>query len=146
MHGTGSQVEDGDLGTVDAERATLPRRHLGQRSQPVPGGSGAPSGADDGGHRVGTEPDEKLMGSAGKEINQVEDYRLPADGSGEGSGTAGRDPGQLSDAHRYQYEDFLAALHGKGEVRVGLAENRQSISVIVGAYESARTGQPVRLA
>ncbi len=95
---------------------------------------------------VGTEPDEKLMGSAGKEINQVEDYRLPADGSGEGSGTAGRDPGQLSDAHRYQYEDFLAALHGKGEVRVGLAENRQSISVIVGAYESARTGQPVRLA
>ena len=59
--------------------------------------------------------------------------------------TAGRDPGQLSDAHRYQYENFLAALRGEAEMRVGLAENRQSISVIVGAYESARTGRPVQL-
>ena len=62
------------------------------------------------------------------------------------SETAGSNPGQtLQDAHRIQYANFLAALRGEQEVRVGLAENRQSISVIVGAYESARTGKPVRL-
>ena len=84
--------------------------------------------------------EEKLMGTKGTE-NQAEKYRAGAGGSA----TAGRDPGQLSDAHRLQYENFLAALRGEAEVRVGLAENRQSISVIVGAYESARTGLPVKL-
>ena len=54
-------------------------------------------------------------------------------------------PEQLSDAHRYQYENFLAALRGTEEIRVGLAEHRQTLSVIVGAYESARTGGPVSL-
>ena len=88
----------------------------------------------------GQEREEKLMGSKGQE-NQAEKYRAAA----AGSATAGRDPGQLSDAHRLQYENFLAALRGEAEVRVGLAENRQSISVIVGAYESARTGLPVKL-
>ncbi|HSU34016.1 MAG TPA: Gfo/Idh/MocA family oxidoreductase [Propionibacteriaceae bacterium] len=88
----------------------------------------------------GEEREEKLMGSKGAE-NLAEMYRATA----EASATAGRDPGQLSDAHRLQYENFLAALRGEAEVRVGLAENRQSISVIVGAYESARTGLPVKL-
>lgn len=54
-------------------------------------------------------------------------------------------PGQFSDAHRYEYENFLAAVGGEAEMRVGLAESRQSIGVIVGAYESARTGRPVSL-
>ena len=90
---------------------------------------------------AGTDPEEKLMGSSGKDLNEVEQYRPPVTRPT----TAGRDPGQLSDAHRYQYENFLAALRGEAEVRVGLAENRQSIGVIVGAYESARTGRPVQL-
>jgi UDP-N-acetyl-2-amino-2-deoxyglucuronate dehydrogenase len=59
---------------------------------------------------------------------------------------AGRDPGELSRAHRYQYENFLAALAGEEELRVTLEENRRSIAVIVSAYESARTERPVRLA
>jgi UDP-N-acetyl-2-amino-2-deoxyglucuronate dehydrogenase len=74
-------------------------------------------------------------------INQVAEYAPPE----ETSATAGRDPAQLSDAHRYQYENFLAALRGTEEIRVGLAEHRQTLSVIVGAYESARTGRPVSL-
>ena len=90
---------------------------------------------------IGTEPDEKLMGSSGKEINQADQHRA----EGDRTATAGRDPGQLSDAHRYQYQNFLAALRGEAEIRVGLAKNRQSIGVIVGAYESARTGRPVSL-
>jgi UDP-N-acetyl-2-amino-2-deoxyglucuronate dehydrogenase len=91
---------------------------------------------------AGQESDEKFFGAAGQPTNQVDRYALP-DGS---MPSAGSNPGQLSDAHRYQYENFLAALRGEEEIRVGLAENRQSISVIMGVYESARTGKPVRLA
>jgi predicted dehydrogenase len=79
----------------------------------------------------GSEPDEKLMGTT---------QSTSAAGP-----TAGSDPGQLSDAHRLQYLNFLGALDGTGELRVDLATNRQSIGVITGAYESARTGRPVRL-
>ena len=56
-----------------------------------------------------------------------------------------RDPGQLSDAHRLQYLNFLAALDGTERLRVDLETNRQAIAVITGVYESARTGRPVTL-
>jgi UDP-N-acetyl-2-amino-2-deoxyglucuronate dehydrogenase len=59
--------------------------------------------------------------------------------------TAGSDPGQLSDAHRLQYLNFLAALDGTEHLRVDLGTNRQSIAVITGVYESARSGRPVTL-
>jgi UDP-N-acetyl-2-amino-2-deoxyglucuronate dehydrogenase len=78
---------------------------------------------------VGTEPDEKLMGA-------TSDRAVP---------TAGSDPGQLSDAHRLQYLNFLGALDGTEQLRVDLETNRRSIGVITGAYESARTGRPVTL-
>ncbi|HEU4348350.1 MAG TPA: Gfo/Idh/MocA family oxidoreductase, partial [Actinoplanes sp.] len=78
---------------------------------------------------AGASPEEKLMGTTGS--------RAVA--------TAGSDPGQLSDAHRLQYLNFLAALDGTEPVRVDLETNRQSIGVITGVYESARTGRPVRL-
>ena len=55
-------------------------------------------------------------------------------------------PGRLSDAHRRQYENFLAALAGEETLRVDLETNRQAIAIITGAYESARTGRPVSLA
>jgi predicted dehydrogenase len=59
--------------------------------------------------------------------------------------TAGSDPGQLSDAHRLQYLNFLGALDGTDRLRVDLETNRQSIAVITGVYESARSGRPVTL-
>ena len=59
--------------------------------------------------------------------------------------TAGSSPGELSDAHRLQYLNFLGALDGTEELRVDLETNRRPIAVITGAYESARTGRPVRL-
>jgi UDP-N-acetyl-2-amino-2-deoxyglucuronate dehydrogenase len=92
--------------------------------------------------RQGTEPEETPYGSSAKDINQADDYQS----EGNGSAAAGRDPGELSDAHRLQYQNFLGALRGEEEIRVGLAENRRSISVILGVYESARTGLPVSLA
>ena len=73
--------------------------------------------------------------------NQIESLGL-AEGA---AAAAGSDPGQLSDAHRYQYENFLGALRGEEDLRVTLETNRRSIAVITGAYESARTGKPVVL-
>jgi UDP-N-acetyl-2-amino-2-deoxyglucuronate dehydrogenase len=77
----------------------------------------------------GAKAEEKLMGT-------TESRAVP---------TAGSDPGQLSDAHRLQYLNFLGALAGTEKLRVDLETNRQSIGVITGAYESARTGRPVTL-
>jgi predicted dehydrogenase len=65
--------------------------------------------------------------------------------SGGGTDTASSNPGQLSDAHRLQYLNFLGALAGTEKLRVDLETNRRSIAVITGAYESARTGRPVAL-
>jgi UDP-N-acetyl-2-amino-2-deoxyglucuronate dehydrogenase len=84
--------------------------------------------------------DEKFFGLKDDAVNQIAEYASP----GGTSIAASRDP-SVSDAHRQQYENFLAALRGIEEIRVGLAEHRQTLSVIVGAYESARTGRPVSL-
>jgi UDP-N-acetyl-2-amino-2-deoxyglucuronate dehydrogenase len=84
--------------------------------------------------------DEKFFGLKDHANNQVAEYALP----GGSPAAAGGDP-SLSDAHRHQYENFLAALRGTEEIRVGLAEHRQTLSAIVGAYVSARTGRPVSL-
>ena len=81
---------------------------------------------------AGTEPEEKLMG--GTRVT-----------TGGGADTASSNPGMLSDAHRLQYLNFLGALAGTEPLRVDLETNRQSIGVITGAYESARTGRPVVL-
>ncbi len=89
----------------------------------------------------GGEREEKMMGSRNNAVNQVEQFAA----AGGGGATAGSNPGQLSDAHRYQYENFLAALDGTEPLRVDLATNRQAIAIITGVYESARTGRPVAL-
>jgi UDP-N-acetyl-2-amino-2-deoxyglucuronate dehydrogenase len=90
----------------------------------------------------GTAAEEKMMGSPSSSINQVEDFLSSDTGP---AATAGSDPGQLSEAHRAQYENFLAALAGTEPLRVDLATNRQAVAIITGAYESARTGLPVAL-
>jgi UDP-N-acetyl-2-amino-2-deoxyglucuronate dehydrogenase len=79
----------------------------------------------------GTEPEDKSYGST-----SARETPAPA---------AGSDPSRLSDAHRLQYLNFLGALDGTEELRVTLETNRQSIGVITGVYESARTGRPVTL-
>jgi UDP-N-acetyl-2-amino-2-deoxyglucuronate dehydrogenase len=90
----------------------------------------------------GTEGEEKAYGSLGGSENQLANYVSESRG---GSGT-GSDPAALSgNAHRRQYENFLAALAGEEPLRVDLETNRQAIAIITGAYESARTGRPVSL-
>src|SRR5215213_10010195 len=85
---------------------------------------------------------ERSYGSASDSINQVDNYDLT-----EQTGpTAGSNAGGLSPlAHRRQYENFLAALAGREGLRVDLETNRQSIAIITGVYESARTGKLVAL-
>ncbi len=90
-----------------------------------------------------TDAAERSYGSANSSINQVADY---PEASGAAERTAGSNPGALGAvAHRRQYENFLDALAGEAEVRVGLETNRQAIAIITGVYESARLGRPVTL-
>lgn len=66
--------------------------------------------------------------------NQVtEDFRL------------GPDDVRLGSAHRAQLADFITAVTTDGTPRVGTADARTSLAVILAMYESARTGRPVRL-
>jgi predicted dehydrogenase len=48
-------------------------------------------------------------------------------------------------AHRLQLADFIAAVSTNGTPRVTTADARTSLAVILGLYESAATGLPVRL-
>ncbi|WP_433291934.1 Gfo/Idh/MocA family protein [Actinoplanes sp. CA-030573] len=82
---------------------------------------------------AGSSPAEVLMGST-QSIS-----------GGSSDTAAAANPGQLSDAHRLQYLNFLGALAGTEKLRVDLETNRQAVGVITGAYESARTGRPVVL-
>jgi UDP-N-acetyl-2-amino-2-deoxyglucuronate dehydrogenase len=68
--------------------------------------------------------------------------RYGATGSGSG---AGADPSNLSMAHRDQFQDFVAAVLEGREPLVTVEEGRKSLAMILGIYESARTGRPVRI-
>ena len=96
-------------------------------------------------HRTprGQPTEDRAYGSATTSINQADG---PPRGVRAAAETASSNPGQLAaDAHRLQYENFLAALSGEEPLRVDLETNRHSIAVITAVYESARTGRPVRL-
>lgn len=77
---------------------------------------------------------EISMGESGGSLNQVgpEDRLTDADRA-------------LGAAHTAQLRDFVAAVRGGGRVRVGTAEARAVLALILGMYESARTGAPVAL-
>jgi predicted dehydrogenase len=47
--------------------------------------------------------------------------------------------------HRDQLADFLAAIGWKRPLRVGGREGRKSVEIIRAIYQSARTGQVVKL-
>ncbi len=81
----------------------------------------------------GADPEDRSYGSTSVRA-----------GSDAGS-TAASNPTGLSDSHRLQYLNFLAALDGTEPLRVDLETNRQAVALINGVYESARTGRPVSL-
>lgn len=76
--------------------------------------------------------------------NQLADFASRLTASAQGP-TGSREPGALSNAHHDQYRDFLHAVRGGERPRVGLAEARSALAVILAIYESQRTGKPVSL-
>lgn len=51
----------------------------------------------------------------------------------------------IDDAHRDQYLDFIDAVaHGRPPA-IGTADARRALALVLGVYESARTGRPVKL-
>ena len=52
---------------------------------------------------------------------------------------------RMGPAHRAQLADFVRAITGGSPVRVGTAQARTALSVILAMYESVATGRPVKL-
>lgn len=77
-------------------------------------------------HAAGPDgPDEAPRGN----LNQSGELTIPEATSG----------------HRAQYEDFLEATAGKHDPLITVAEARRTLDVIWAIYDSARTGQPVKI-
>ena len=94
-------------------------------------------------HTTSGERAEIFIGAPKGSNNQVAQY---ADADARSAQTAASDPGQPSDAHRVQYQNFLDALAGNAKIVIGLDEARVSLSLILAIYESTRTGLPVAIA
>ncbi|MBC8101900.1 MAG: Gfo/Idh/MocA family oxidoreductase [Cytophagales bacterium] len=60
--------------------------------------------------------------------------------------TAVADPGAVwGDAHRAQIEDFIAAIRTGGKPLIDGRAGKRPLEIILGAYRSSRTGQPVTI-
>jgi UDP-N-acetyl-2-amino-2-deoxyglucuronate dehydrogenase len=58
---------------------------------------------------------------------------------------AGSGPQSLDDAHRDQYIDFIEAVALGRPPAITTQDGRRALAVVLAVYESARTGQPVRV-
>src|SRR3954471_16521498 len=130
------RFESGALGVLHATTAAYPG--LSARLQ-VHGDRGSAVIDNDElvflhGTPAGAAPEERSYGSTS--------VRAGADA---GAAAASNPGGRLSDSHRLQYLNFLAALDGAEPLRVDLETNRQAVALINGVYESARAGRPVIL-
>jgi UDP-N-acetyl-2-amino-2-deoxyglucuronate dehydrogenase len=92
-------------------------------------------------HTTSGERAESFPGSSQDSNNQAAQYVEASTGAP----AATNDPRQLSDAHRYQYENFLDALEGKADLVVTLEQARRAVALTLAIYESARTGRPITL-
>ena len=82
------------------------------------------------------------VSGGGNQAEQVLRARSIEDAEGP---SAGADPANLSMTHRDQLLDFIQAVREDREPLVNVEEGRRVVAVILAIYESARTGQPVRL-
>ena len=90
-------------------------------------------------HTTSGEQAESFIDSPRGAANQLAQY---IDASAGGGPNAASDPRQLSDSHRYQYENFLGTLDGRAELVISLEEARLAVALTLAIYESARTGRP----
>jgi UDP-N-acetyl-2-amino-2-deoxyglucuronate dehydrogenase len=75
----------------------------------------------------------------GAAVNQAADL-LPHQDS---AATAGSDPSALSDAHLYQYLDFIEAVEQRRPPAVTVGDAIRTLAVVRAVYESARTGRSI---
>jgi UDP-N-acetyl-2-amino-2-deoxyglucuronate dehydrogenase len=94
-------------------------------------------------HVAGAGQEGDAYGAGGGE-NQAEQV-MEKYGARESGPGAGADPGSLSMAHRDQNRDFVEAAREGREPSVNVEEGRKPLAIILGIYESARTGEPVRI-
>jgi len=81
---------------------------------------------------------------AGDGGNQAEKVIERYGGTVSSSG-AGADPSSLTMAHRDQLQDFIEAVREDREPLVNVEEGRKPLAIILGIYESPRTGRPVQI-
>lgn len=93
-------------------------------------------------HVAGDEQEE--ADDYGRGENRAEQVKKRYGASSAATG-AGADPGSLSMAHRDQIQDFVEAVREGREPSVDLVEGRKPLAIITAIYDSARTGEPVRI-
>lgn len=76
---------------------------------------------------------------AAADVNQAADL-LPHQDS---APTAGSDPSALSDAHLFQYLDFIEAIEQRRPPAVTVSDAIRTLAVVRAVYESARTGRSI---
>jgi predicted dehydrogenase len=92
-------------------------------------------------HAAGVEQEAEAYGGGDNQAERVmEQY-----GEGSAGPGAGADPTSLSMAHRDQISDFIRAVEYDREPSITVEEGRKPLAIIAGIYESARTGEPVRI-
>lgn len=128
------RLPGGALGVIHATTAAYPGLDMSLR---VYGSAGSAVITDDELvflHEKPHDAPEIAMPAGNADLNQVTEADRLA-----------RRPTPLGPAHRAQLADFIDAVHSGRPMAVGSAEGRASLSVVLGMYESARTGHPVLL-
>lgn len=77
--------------------------------------------------------------------NQAAEVLAGSGGGNTAQPGAAADPASLSDAHAAQLADFIEAVREGREPSVTGQDGRRAVELILGIYQSARTGQPVAL-
>ena len=135
------RFENGALGTIVATTAAYP----GLTARLAVHGVKGSAVIDDDElvyfHAAGVGQEAEAYGGGENQAKQV----METYGGGSGGPGAGADPGSLSMAHRDQISDFVRAVMNDREPSINVEEGRKPLAIIASIYESARTGDPVRI-
>jgi UDP-N-acetyl-2-amino-2-deoxyglucuronate dehydrogenase len=135
------KFENGALGTIAATTAAYP----GLTARIAVHGDRGSAVIDDDHlvyfHAAGMGQEPEAYGGGENQAGRVMEHY---GGSSTRPG-AGADPGSLSMAHRDQIRDFIRAIKDDREPSITVEEGRKPLAIIAGIYESARTGELVRI-
>ena len=122
------RFRNGALGTIEVTMLAYPRNLEGSVSV------------------LGENGSVKIGGTA---VNRIDHWEFadssPADAEAEGLKTAGNPMSIYGSGHGPYYENVLRVLNGEASPGTDGREGRKSLELILGIYESARTGRDVSL-